>query len=609
MSSRLLILSLLSAFFLIGFQCRDSSIPRNEAITTGEFLNHVKILASDEFEGRRAGTKGADWAAKYIADEFKHYGLERVGDDDTYFQRFNFTADMKLGEDNYLSVQYRQDSFQFTPGTDFIPLSFSENGSASGEAVFVGYGISAPDLDYDEYEGIDVTDKIVIALRFTPEGTDPHRDFSRYSPLRRKAMTAREKGAAAIIFVTGPLDVEEGEHDKPLRLRVDYTGGRGGIIAVSSKKKMLEEVLEPMGVSLREVQESINSEKTPKSLEIADSKVTIGVELIEIEGWTVNVLGLLEGNNPATSDEHVVVGAHYDHLGFGGEGSMVPDTFAIHNGADDNASGTAGLLEIAQAFAAKKSSLERNMLFVAFGGEEEGLLGSSYYVKNPVFPLEKTIAMINLDMIGRLRDSSVIVYGAGTSPQWEDLIHMTSGASSFRLKLNEEGFGPSDHSSFYAKDIPVLFFFTGLHSDYHRPTDDWDKIHVEEAQRLVQYVHDLVFDLANRAERPLFAKVDTVRRPAAGDARTFRAYVGTIPDFSESGKGYKIGGITPGSPADKAGMKAGDLMIRFGGKEVRNIYDYTYALQEFKPGDEVEVVIVRNSEELTVKVVLGRRSR
>ncbi len=186
---------------------------------------------------------------------------------------------------------------------------------------------------------------------------------------------------------------------------------------------------------------------------------------------------------------------------------------------------------------------------------------------------------------------------------------MTSGASSFRLKLNEEGFGPSDHSSFYAKDIPVLFFFTGLHSDYHRPTDDWDKIHVEEAQRLVQYVHDLVFDLANRAERPLFAKVDTVRRPAAGDARTFRAYVGTIPDFSESGKGYKIGGITPGSPADKAGMKAGDLMIRFGGKEVRNIYDYTYALQEFKPGDEVEVVIVRNSEELTVKVVLGRRSR
>ncbi|MFQ5798396.1 MAG: M28 family peptidase [Bacteroidota bacterium] len=609
MRSRFLLVLVLASGLLAAFQCERSSLPRHESITAEEFFHHVKILASDEFEGRRAGTRGARIAAEYVADEFKRYGLKRVGDSRSYFQQFEFIADLQLGSENFLSLVIKNDSSRFLPQYDFMPLSFSDNGNLTAEAAFVGYGISAPDLNYDDYEGIDVKGKVVLALRFTPEGDKPHIEFSRFAALRRKAVTARERGARAIIFVNGPLDVEAGEEDIPSRLRLDYAGGRGGIIAVSAKTKVAEDLLMPMGITLREIQTFLNTEKKPKSFVIPDSKATVSVELIERKATTANVVGLVEGNDPNLKDEVVIVGAHYDHLGFGGQGSMVPDTVAIHNGADDNASGTAGLLELAQLFAARRSDLKRSLLFIAFGGEEEGLLGSAHYVENPIVPLENTVAMVNMDMIGRLKDSSLIVYGAGTSPLWNELIQKTGGAVNFHLKLNEEGFGPSDHASFYGKDMPVLFFFTGLHEDYHRPTDDWQKIQSEDAQRIVQYVHDLVFAIANRTERLLFTKVEISPRPATDDTRTLRAYVGTIPDFSESGRGYKIGGVAAGSPADMAGIKAGDLMVNFGGKEILNIYDYTYALQEFKPGDKVEVVVIRDGEELNMRVTLERRSR
>lgn len=609
MRSRILLVPVLASVLFPAFQCERSSLPRHESITAEEFLHHVKILASDEFEGRRAGTRGARMAAEYVADEFKRYGLKRVGDAQSYFQQFEFTADLQLGSENFLSLVIQNDSSRFLPQHDFMPLSFSENGIFTAEAAFVGYGISAPDLNYDDYEDIDVEGKVVLALRFTPEGDNPHSEFNRFAALRRKAVTARERGARAIIFVTGPLDIEAGEEDTPSRLRVDYAAGRGGIIAVSAKKKVTEDLFTPMGITLREVQTFLNTEKKPKSFVIPGSKATVSVELIERKATSANVVALLEGNDRSLKDEVVIVGAHYDHLGFGGQGSMVPGTVAIHNGADDNASGTAGLLELAQLFAARRSDLKRSLLFIAFGGEEEGLLGSAHYVKYPIVPLEKTVAMVNMDMIGRPKDSSLIVYGAGTSPLWYELIQKTGGAVNFQLKLNEEGFGPSDHASFYGKNMPVLFFFTGLHEDYHRPTDDWQKIQSEDAQRIVQYVHDLVFAITNRTERPLFTKVEISPRPAAGDTRSLRAYVGTIPDFSESGRGYKIGGVAAGSPADRAGIKAGDLIVKFGGKEILNIYDYTYALQEFKPGDEVEVVVVRDGEELNMRVTLERRSR
>lgn len=597
------------SLFLIAFQCQKYSFPRYDEITAEEYLNHVKILASDEFEGRRAGTRGARMAAEYIEQEFKRHGLRHAGGTRSYFQEFEFTADLELGPANALSLAADNDSTLLRLRDDFMPLYFSEDGSVSAEAVFVGYGISAPDLNYDDYDGVDVEGKVVIALRFSPEGSDPHSELNRYSSFRRKAMTAREKGAKAIIFITGPLDIDEGEDDTPVRLRVDYVGGRGGIIAVTARSEVAEFLLKQMEITLREVQEFLNSEKRPKSFVLSGSKVAVSTELIEINATTANVVGFLEGNDPHLKDEVVVIGAHYDHLGFGGQGSLVPDTVAIHNGADDNASGTAGLLELAQWFAAHKSDLKRSILFIAFGAEEEGLRGSAHYVKHPIVPIEQTIGMINLDMIGRLQDSVLIVGGTGSSPLWEDLVRSASGAEHFRLKLTEEGYGPSDHASFYGVDVPVLFFFTNLHGDYHRPTDDWQGIRAEDAHRVVRFVKAIGLSLANRGERPLFTKAERVPPPTGDNVGRLRAYVGTIPDFSESGAGYKIGGVTPGSPADKAGMKTGDLMVRFGGKEIRNIYDYTYALQDFKPGDEVEVQVMRADERLTMKVTLGRRSQ
>lgn len=609
MRSLTLLPAVLASLLLTAFQCQRSSLPQQDAITAEEFLNHVKILASDEFEGRRAGERGAELAAQYVAREFKEYGLRAVGDDGSNYQKFEFTASLELGPKNVLSFQRRTESTLFDLGEDYLPLSLSEDGNVSGEVVFVGYGISAPDLGYDDYDGIDVKDRVVVALRFTPEGDDRHSDFSRHAPVRRKAMTARDRGASAIVLVTGPLDVDAGAEDNPMRLVVDYTGGRGGIIGVSARNSVAEDLLAPLGSTLREIQTSINEQKKPKSIVIPDARVTVGVELIEKKATTSNIVGFLEGNDPARKDELIVVGAHHDHLGFGGQGSLVPDTVAVHNGADDNASGTAGLLELAQWFAAHKSEIQRSLLFISFGAEEEGLLGSAHYVKHPIFPLEKTTAMINLDMIGRLQDSSLIVGGAGTSPAWTNLIQKTSGAEHFRLKLNQDGFGPSDHASFYGKDIPVLFFFTNLHEDYHRPTDDWQRIQSEDAHRIVKLVQSILMELANSSERPLFTKAETTPPAAGGDTRGIRAYVGTIPDFSESGSGYKIGGVTAGSPADKAGLKAGDVMVKFGGREIRNIYDYTYALQDFKPGEEVEVEVIRADVRITVKILLERRSR
>lgn len=606
MSRRILTVVSLCGLLSVAFRCDEPSVPRSEKITAEEILNHVKILSSDELEGRRAGTNGAERAANYVANEFGQVGLKPAGDDGSYFQDFEFIASQKLGPDNELQLAVNGTTIQFDIEKEYEPQSFSDNGTVKAEAVFVGYGISAPDLMYDDYAGVDVADRVVIALRFTPDGNDPHSDFNPYAPLRRKAMTAREKGAKGIIFVTGPLDADRGEKDAPVRRRGDLSGGRSGILVVSAKSAFADSAVAPVGSTLRDLQSSINSNRKPNSQTISQIEVTLGVDLIDEIARTSNVLGFLQGSK--LGEEFVVIGAHYDHLGYGGEGSLEPDAVEIHNGADDNASGTAGLLELAQWFSAHRSAIDRSILFLSFGAEEDGLLGSAYYVKNPKMPLDRIVAMINLDMIGRLRDSVLIVGGAGTSPDWKDLLHSTPGAEQFNLKFNQEGFGPSDHASFYGRNIPVLFFFTNLHEDYHRPSDDWQKIRSSDEEQIVKYVRELALRIANEPAKPTFAKVEAAP-PPSDETRTLRAYVGTIPDFSESGAGYKIGGVTPGSPAEKAGIKEGDVMVKFGGKEIRNIYDYTYVLQDSKPGDVVEVEVLRGDQRVTVSVTLESRSR
>ncbi len=575
-------------------------------VTAGELLKHVRYLASDQLEGRRAGSRGAELAAQYIANEFKSYGLTPVGDNGTYFQNFEFASGVKPGAVNTFVYSTAAGLRSGELGKDFQPLGFSGSGTVQAGLVFAGYGISASGQTYDDYASLDVKGKAVMVLRNSPP-SDSVKDFAQFASLRYKASKAKELGAEALIVVTGP---EDSDTDDLLKLNYgfDPSSGNAGIVIVNITRKLADEILRREEATVKDLQETLNRTKTPKSFAVRGVTIATTVQLTEIRKSTKNVVGFLEGRDATLKNQIIVIGAHYDHLGYGGEGSgsLKPDTVAIHHGADDNASGVAGLLELAQAYAANRSELKRSLLFISFSGEELGLLGSAYYVKNPLFPLERTVCMINMDMIGRLRNKDLIVYGIGTSPGFEALVKKYDADSSFVLKLNKDGYGPSDQSSFYGKKIPVLFFFTDIHPDYHRPSDTYDKINYDGEQRVVQFVEAIASDLDETPEQPQYVAVEAPRPMQAG--RSTRVYMGTIPDFGEQVEGMKLAGVREGGPAAKAGLQAGDIIVKFGRVEVKNLYDFTYALAECKPGDEVDVVVKRGGETKTFRVKLEKRN-
>ncbi len=571
-------------------------------ITGAELLKHVKYLASDELEGRRVGSKGANAAADYIANEMRSYGLKPIGDNGTYFQNFDFVAGIKLCKVNTLALTISGKVASLAPDKDYRPLGFSSSNSYSGGVVFVGYGISDTSKKYDDYAGVDVKDKAVIVLRNAPP-SDSAKDFGMFAALRYKASKARELGAKALIVVTGPEDFD---NDDLMKLSYDNASGGAGILAVNITRKTADEILKAYGQTVKTLQQEINKTKSPRSFSLSNVSLQLTVSLKEIVDNARNVLGMLEGIDPAIKDQIMVIGAHYDHLGLGGEGSLKPDTVAIHHGADDNASGTSGMLELAQAFASSKASLKRSIVFMAFSGEEEGLLGSGYYVNHPILPLEKTVAMLNLDMVGRLNSRKLIVNGVGTSQGFEALAKRYNTDSMFVLTLTKDGYGASDQASFYGKKIPVLFFFTDIHSDYHRPSDTYDKLNYPGMERVVRYVRAIATELDQTADKPAYVAVEVPRQPMTG--RSTRVYMGTIPDFGEQVEGMKLSGVREGGPAAKAGLQAGDIIIKFGKVEIKNLYDFTYALGEYKPGDEVDVVIKRGNESKTLHVILEKRS-
>jgi hypothetical protein len=304
------------------------------------------------------------------------------------------------------------------------------------------------------------------------------------------------------------------------------------------------------------------------------------------------------------ADETVVIGAHYDHVGRGGPGSFVPNSNEVHNGADDNASGAVSLLEVARRLAAHKEKLPRRIVFIAFTGEERGLFGSARYTKEPVFPLEKTIAMLNMDMVGRLRDDRLTVFGVGTSPIWDDLLKRLARDDHFELSLKPEGLGPSDHQSFFMKQIPVLHFFTGTHGDYHRPSDDWEKINIPGTERIVQLVEKAAVEVAGLPERPEYIAVKGTAQ--IEERQGSRPYFGSVPDFGSEKPGYSLQGVAPDGPAEKAGLKAGDRIVQLGKSKIDNLSDFDLALRSFAPGDSVEVTAIRGDERLVFKVVLDK---
>jgi hypothetical protein len=573
-------------------------------ITTSELQQHIKYLASDELGGRKSGERGNQIAANYIADEFKRYGLSPAGDKGGYFREFRFTSAIEAGPNNALSAVAGDKQFMFKKEIDFRPLAFSTDTVLHTGLVFVGYGITDTSLHYDDYEGIDVKGKIVVMMRYTPEGKKADSKFFTHASIRTKAFNAREHGAAGMIMITGPADEEQ---PTLYPLTFDRGMGTSGISAMSMTSSAFNSILLTGGNDIKNIQENINSSKKPNSFAIAGVTTTMQTEIKKIQKPSSNVLGFLEGSDPELKKEIIVLGAHMDHLGMGGEGSgsLRPDTIAIHHGADDNASGTSGLLEAAQYLSAQHQSLKRSFLFAAFSGEELGLLGSDYYVKHPTVPLSETIAMINMDMIGRVKDSVVVVEGIGTSPGFEELIRKENSDPSIVLKLKQDGYGPSDHASFYSKDIPVLFFFTNLHDDYHRPSDTWDKINYTDEQKVVSLVARIAGKLASAESRPAFTKVATPTM--ANERRGVQVSLGVVPDYAEDIEGLKISGTRPGSAAEKAGLKGDDIIIKFDGKQIKNIYDFTSLLGNYKPGDEVVIVVKRGTEEVSLTAKLQGR--
>lgn len=508
---------LLSILLLVLPACREKPAPPfSEIEITGQELgHHIRYLASDELGGRRAGTEGAERAGRYIAGEFQRYGLRPAGDEGGWTQPFTFLAGPRMGEGNRLSVTHVVHTVPLNSGMDYLPLTFSSNAAVTGYVIFAGYGIIAPALGYNDYDGVDATGKIVLILRHTPDGTADYGDFAAYRTLRYKIMTAREQGAVGVLFATGPQTQGESEM---IPFRQDMTPTHSGLPAMSVSQKTADRLFSDSGTTLQEAQATINRTRKGKPFLLSGVQISMQTDVVIDRQQAVNVLGWIPGTDETLRDQVIVVGAHYDHLGESEERPPGAGRTALHPGADDNASGTAGLLELAQIFAAPRFRPKRSLLFIAFSAEERGLVGSRYYVEHPFIPLTQTVAMINLDMIGRLRNGALTVRGVGTGQPWEQILRR-NGRDVFDLKLEADGAGPSDHASFYDKDIPVLFFYTGNHPDYHRPSDTAEKINVDGEKTIVEYVYRVLMDIQQAAERPAFVQAAASKRSSSNNAK------------------------------------------------------------------------------------------
>lgn len=546
---------------------------------------------------------------------------------------------------------------------DFSPLAVGGSGKFDLPLVFAGYGITAPKLNYDDYAGIDAKGKVVVILRHEPQQNNPHSVFegtndSQFAPIARKVSNAYEHGAEAVLLVTDEVEINKRVESAEKRLaqtveelakleaefkkiksptkeqtqeqlkKVKDIGEqiqkraaaaldefdpllsftRGGDAAEGRRIPVIHirrAVIEPaikaaLGKDLAAIEKEIDKHAEPRSAELTGWKAVGATNIERVEAEVKNVVAILEGDGPH-ADETIVIGAHYDHLGHGGSNSAAPGSTEIHNGADDNASGVAALLEVARELATREKKLPRRVVFIAFTGEERGLLGSARYVREPIVPLEKTIGMLNMDMVGRLDDDKLIVYGTGTAAEWQELIDDLNEKYAFKITRHPEGFGPSDHSSFYAKEIPVLHFFTGTHKDYHRPTDDTDKINIAGMRRIAAMVAETAVKVAEEDNKLTYKEAKGKSQIGRGGDRP---YFGSIPDFSQDKPGYALMGVTKGSPAEKAGLASGDIIVGLGDSRIGNLEDFDSALRKFKAGDRVKVTVQRGEGTKEFEVTL-----
>ncbi len=577
-------------------------------ISAKELQNKVEYLASDSLEGRMTGSKGIQAAEAYISKLFNNLGLKPVGKLKDYKHAFEFVSKTQVNKE--------QSQFSITIGgkreykevfTHWLPQSFSMNGSASGDVVFVGYGIKSADksaVDYNSYDGLDVKGKIVVVFN----GTPPHlsdadeKELLRYSTQRYKALVARELGAVGIIFVSELENTFGGVNQ-------ENTPGNSGIVAVTINPSVADQLFKGSKLTVADLKARYKEFNPHVKNETAlkDVKIDLKVTLDKVQKTDYNVLGMIPASNG--SDKYIFIGGHYDHLGYGETSSLAngADKNDIHNGADDNASGTATVIELAEYFAQVKKDhpelITRNLVFILWSGEELGLVGSHKFAADTVVNMKNVEAYINFDMVGRLKDNKLMAQGLGSSTGWKKLLEKKNIAAGFNLIMQDDPYVPTDAMSLYQAGVPVLALFTGIHDDYHRPSDDADKIDYPGMERIAKLAQGVIDELLKGA--PIdYLKVE-MSNSKAGGTKGFSVYLGTIPDYVAEVKGVRLSGVRPGAPAEKAGLKEGDIIIKLAGKQINDVYDYTNVLGDLQPDKTVEIVIMRENVEKVLEITPG----
>ena len=592
MKDLLKIIYLFAAILLVS--CSNTG-SRN--VTTNELRNHIKYLSSDSLKGRLTGTSGDSLAAEYIKKELTSYGLLPLSGDG--LQRFKVTDKVMPGKDNFLSFNGQT----YSPGNDFEPTAFSENKSLKSEVVFAGYGfnINNDSLKWNDYDRTDVKSKWVIIMRGDPEPDNSKSKFAPFSGDRDKSLLAKDMGAGGVLLVSGE-NLDKEDRFEPLA-KGEYSVG---IPVFRIKRGVADAILAKSKTKFNDLEKRLNSGRKPHSF-LTATIIDAKSEIIQNMANTRNVIMEIPGEDAMLKNEYLIFGAHFDHLGMGGPGSSSrkPDTIGVHHGADDNASGVAMLIELAGKFAGTKNTHKRTLVFVSFSGEEEGLWGSKYFADHPGIDLSKVDVMINMDMVGRLKDTKDLqIGGVGTAENMQKKAEALCDTSLLKLAFTEEGSGPSDHSSFYAKDIPVLFFTTGAHTDYHTPSDTWEKINYKGMVTISNIIFKLASELASDTSKLHFKEAGPKTEVIRGYMRRGVTF-GIMPDFAGVVKnGLRADLVTPGKPAANAGMKKGDIITSIDGKQVNNIQDYMFRLNQLKKGQVVSVEILRNNKKEVLIVQL-----
>jgi hypothetical protein len=541
-------------------------------------MAHVRYLADDALEGRAVGSEGARCASDYIAAWFESLGLEPGEKDGSYYHTFTIRNGSELGEGNNLTVSGRP----LTVGADWTPLGFSATAEVDAPMVFAGTGLSSPGSDEDRFTRVDVADKIMVVSWGDP--SDPSGRSLRSAPHFKATVAAGRDAAALLILMPQGMGLPSPAEEIRASLAIPVAVVSGDVAS-----------------AVREAAET-------------GASATIHTAVHATEAEARNVVAILPGSDPDLRNEFVVVGAHFDHLGYGGDSSLSPDERAVHNGAAANASGTAAMMEIARMMA-EVPAPARSVLFMAFTGEERGLWGAIRYLENPTIPVASMTAMLNLDMVGKLSTGGLVISGVGTAEEWTDLVAEANASLPQQLEYGTtpDGYGASDHAAFYEKGVPVLHLFTNTHEDYHRPSDDWDKIDgdgLEKTANLTASIAQRIAGVGTRTAMTITPIIEARPAPASSQARESgagAAGLGVIPDMTPREYGLRITPAREGGAGEKAGMQAGDIIVELGGTEITDISAYMYALQEHEPGDEVVVVVERDGERISLTAVLIAR--